>query len=168
MKTNLHHYRGALAGLGAAAALGLVGLVGMAAGMPWLFPSLGPTIAIQTSSPDLPSAQPWNVFGGHLIGLCCGLAAVYLTGAAATPGVADAAVLSGVRVGAAVLAVLLSMWVQAALRARHPPAEATTLLIALGALAPTLKTALLVLSGVALITIVGEASRRLARRTGTD
>jgi hypothetical protein len=62
---------------------------------------------------------------------------------------------------AAVLSVLLSMWLQSALRARHPAAEATTMLVALGTLEPTLRTALTVLGGAALVTVLGEAARRL-------
>jgi hypothetical protein len=86
---------------------------------------------------------------------------VYLTGAAGTPGVAETHALTGVRVTAAVLSVLLSMWLQGALRARHPAAEATTMLIALGTLEPTLHTALTVLGGVTLLTVLGEVTRRL-------
>jgi hypothetical protein len=73
----------------------------------------------------------------------------------------DAHALSAVRVSAAVLSVLLSMWLQVALRARHTAAEATTLLIALGTLEPTPHTALTVLGGVTLVTALGEVTRRL-------
>lgn len=101
------------------------------------------------------------MFGGHLIALLCALAVVFVTGAVDAPGVLEARALSGVRVLAAVLAVLLSMWVQTALRARHPPAEATTLLVALGALKPDVATVLTVLAGVTLVAVLGEAARRL-------
>jgi hypothetical protein len=159
-------YRAVVVPVAAAPVVGLIGLLRMALGVPWLFPSLGPTIAIQLGSPDLPGARAWNVVAGHLIGLCCGIAAVYLTGAAGTPGVTEAQALSDLRVGAAVVAVLLSMWLQAALRASDPPAEATTLLIALGALKPDLRTASMVLAGVILIALQGEISRRLVKRSG--
>lgn len=158
--------RAAAPPLAAACVLGLIGLSGMALGMPWLFPSLGPSIAIQAGSPGLPSARPWNVCAGHLIGLACGIAAAFLTGAAGEPGVAAAHALSGPRVAAAVLAVLLSMALQAAARARHPPAEATTLLFALGALQPDLRSALTVMGGVALVALLGEPCRRMSARKG--
>ena len=154
-------HRGALAPVAAALVLGLIGVFGMALGVPWLFPSLGPSIAIQAGTPGLPAARPWNVAAGHLIGLGCGIAAVWLTGAAGTPGVTEAHALAGARVAAAVLAVLASMWLQAAAKARHPPAEATTLLFALGALKPDSHTVLTVLGGVALVTVLGEIARRL-------
>ena len=154
--------------LAAAFVLGLIGLGGMAAGVPWLFPSLGPTVAIQAGTPTLPSARPWNVFAGHLIGLACGIAAVHLTGAVDLASVTEAHALSGPRLAAAVLAVLLSMGLQAAARARHPPAEATTLLFALGALQPDLRSSLTVAGGVVLVTVLGEACRRMAARQGNE
>jgi hypothetical protein len=154
-------HRDALAPAAAGLVIGLLGMLGIVMGVPWLFPSLAPSLAIQATTPGLPSARAWNVFAGHMIGLGCGLAAVYLTGAAGTPSVNDAHALTVVRVAAAVLSVLLSMWVQGVLRARHPAAEATTLLIALGTLEPTLHTALTVLGGVTLLTVLGEVTRRL-------
>jgi CBS-domain-containing membrane protein len=156
--------RAAAPPLAAALVLGLVGLGGILAGVPWLFPSLGPTVAIQASTPTQPSARPWNVCAGHLIGLACGIAAVHLTGAVDLPGVTEAHALSGPRLAAAVLAVLLSMGLQAAARARHPPAEATTLLFALGAMQPDLRSALTVVAGVALVTVLGECGRRTFAR----
>jgi hypothetical protein len=154
-------HRDALAPAAAGLVIGLLGMLGIVSGVPWLFPSLAPSIAIQATTPTLPSARAWNVFAGHMIGLGCGLAVVYLTGAAGTPSVNDAHALSALRVAAAVLSVLLSMWLQGVLRARHPAAEATTLLIALGTLEPTLHTALTVVGGVTLVTLLGEVTRRL-------
>ena len=154
-------HRDVLAPAAAGLVIGLLGMLGMVLGVPWLFPSLAPTLAIQAATPGLPSARPWNVFAGHMAGLGCGLAVVYLTGAAGTPSVTDLHALTAVRVLAAVLSVLLSMSLQGVLRARHPAAEATTLLIALGTLEPTLHTALTVLGGVTLVTVLGEVTRRL-------
>lgn len=131
----------------------------MWAGTPWLFPSLGPTIAIQSASPEAQSARPLSVLGGHLIGLAAGFTAVFITGAASTPSVVDAHRLSGQRVGASVLAVLLSMLVQHFTRLEHPPAQATTLLLALGALQADASTAVTVIAGVLLIIVLGEGVR---------
>jgi len=154
--------------LAAALVIGLIGLLGMWLDVPWLFPSLGPTIAIQAANPELPSARPWNVCAGHMIGLACAIAAIFVTGAAGEPSVASAHVLSGPRVAAAVLAVLLSTALQAAARARHPPAEATTLLFALGALQPELRSALAVAGGVALVALLGEPCRRMFARLAVE
>ncbi|WP_019143072.1 HPP family protein [Noviherbaspirillum massiliense] len=146
----------------AAISIGIVGVIGMASGMPWLFPSLGPTLALQTAAPDLPGSRSFNVVVGHLIGLSAGFAAVHLTHAVDVLPVTDAHALSGPRIAAAVLAVFLSMIVQHLVKAKHPPAEATTLLIALGNLEPTMRTALTIISGVLIMALLGEISRRAA------
>ncbi|MFL6719136.1 MAG: HPP family protein [Burkholderiaceae bacterium] len=142
-------------------ALAIIGALGMAVGMPWLFPSLGPTIAIQTTTPDAPAAQPWNVVVGHLLGLASGFAAVHVSGAVNMPSVAAAHALSLPRMLAAVFAVLLSMLLQASFKASHPPAEATTLLIALGALEANGRNALIIALGVALVTLIGQSAKPL-------
>ena len=70
-------------------------------------------------------------------------------------------VLVPVRVGAAVIAIALTMIAGSLARASHPPAAAaTTLLVALGGIA-TLDQSLALMAGVATITVVGEGFRRL-------
>lgn len=56
----------------------VVGATGLWAGLPWLFPSLGPTIFLQVHKPDLASAQPWNVVAGHGADILGGVAGVLL------------------------------------------------------------------------------------------
>ena len=68
-------------------------------------------------------------------------------------------VLVPVRVGAAVVAIAMTMVIGSATRASHPPAAATTLLVALGAIA-TIDRAIPVFAGVVTITIAGEAFRQ--------
>ena len=63
------------------------GGLGWFAGIPWLLPSLGPTLAIQTRSATACEPRIRNVAFGHVIGLAAGLLAVYLTGAAHQPAV---------------------------------------------------------------------------------
>jgi hypothetical protein len=138
-----------------------IGVLGWASGVPWLFPSLGPTIAIQSEAPGHPSARPWNVFVGHLIGASVGFAAVRLTGVIHAPPVNVSHALTLARVVAAALAVFVSMGLQTLARARHAPAQATTLLIVVGALDADLRGALVLLCGIALVAVLGEAVRRL-------
>lgn len=145
----------------AALVIGIIGLLGFWAGFPWLLPSLGPTIALQAASPELPSAQPQHVLAGHAIGLVAGFLAVYLTGAHADPSATGANVLTLTRVAAAALAVGLAMTGEMLTKFSHPPAQATTLLIALGAVEPTIKGAFIVACGVLLVAGLGEAARRL-------
>ncbi len=141
-------------------ALAVIGGLGWLAGVPWLLPSLGPTLAIQTGTPSHASARMRNVALGHVIGLAAGLLAVYLTGAAHQPPVTDMVndALSLNRVAACVIAIVLSLAVQHRLSLMHPPAEATTLIVALGGVEPT------VVAAIALVAILGEAARRLSMR----
>ncbi len=62
--------------------------------------------------------------------------------------------------GAAALAMLLSLVAQYMLDARHPPAESTTLVVALGAVQPDTKGVLSIIVGAALVTVLGEALRQ--------
>ena len=152
-------FRALLAAVAAAVVLGMIGGFALWSGTPWLFPSLGPTIAIQANSPDLNIAQPWNVIAGHIVGLFSGVLAVYLAGALNAPAFNATHILANSRVIAAVLAILFSMSMQHVLKADHPPAQATTLLVALGALPPTGSGTLIVLTGVILLAVAGEIVR---------
>jgi hypothetical protein len=150
-------------------ALAVIGGLGWLAGVPWLLPSLGPTLAIQTGTPLHASARVRNVAFGHLIGLAAGLLAVYVTGAAHQPPVTDMVhdAMSLERLAACVIAVALSLAVQHRLSLMHPPAEATTLIVALGGIEPTVAGTLTVIAAIALVAVLGEAARRLSARTRT-
>ncbi|MBI3803108.1 MAG: HPP family protein [Nitrospirae bacterium] len=63
--------------------------------------------------------------------------------------------------GAAVLATGLMLLGVLLLRASHPPAAATTLLVALGGFKVSLHTLTVVVSGVLIVALVGEGLRRL-------
>jgi hypothetical protein len=137
----------------------LVGLIGLATGRPWLGPSLGPTIILVTMSPAHPTARAWNIVGGHLGGLAAGIAAVMLLGAQSAPNPLEAGDLSAVRVAAATLAIGLTALAGIILRASHPPAAATTLLVALGAIS-TASQILATIVGVLIVAVAGEFIRR--------
>lgn len=140
-----------------------IGALGWASGVPWLFPSLGPTIAIQSEAPDHPAARPWSVVVGHLIGAAVGFAAVRVTGVIHERPVNVSHALTLARVVAAMIAVFASMALQTLARARHAPAQATTLLIVVGALDADLHGAFVLAAGIALVAILGEGVRRLKR-----
>lgn len=144
----------------------LVGLVGLAAGRPLLFPSLGPTAIIQAQTPDDSTARPYNVVVSHLAALASAFLAVTLFGIAMEKAVFQVGYLSAERVGASVLAVALTAALQAVLRAPHPAAAATTLLAALGAFHPTARDTVTVVAGVLVVAVAGEALRRLRAAGG--
>lgn len=139
----------------------LVGLIGLATAQPLLFPSLGPTAFLQTEAPDQPASRFYNVIIGHAVGLAAGYAAVLLFRADAAPALFAAHQLVAVRVWASVLAIVLTMFGSALLKASHPPAAATTLLIALGGFRPTVHDVFTIVVGVLIVAVAGEGLRRL-------
>lgn len=139
----------------------VVGLIGLAAHQPWLFPSLGPTAFLLVENPQLPSARYYNTIVGHLVGLAAGFLAVALLGAGDAPPVLSSNELSPVRVWAAVLAVVLNMLGVLLLKASHPPSAATTLLAALGSFKITWHNTFTITVGVLIVATLGEVLRFL-------
>ena len=145
------------------AVMAVIGTLAWLCATPWLFPSLGPTIAIQSEAPDHPAARPYSVVIGHLIGAAVGFMAVHVTGVIEQLPVNISQAIDGPRVLAATLAVFASMALQTLARARHAPAQATTLLIVVGALDADVHGAFVLAMGIALVATLGEGVRRLKR-----
>lgn len=143
----------------AAALILIVGALAYAAGEPWLFPSLGPTAYLIAAYPALASSRPYNCLVGHLIGTGSGFAAVAILGAWSSPSVPLHDV-SLRRLGAAAVAIGLTVLISHLLRAGHPPAAATTLLVALGTF-HSLWGAGLIAIGVILLVVLAEGAKRL-------
>ena len=97
---------------------------------------------------------------GHLLGLGVGFAVVAVLGLAYAPSVFELHAISGARVGAALLAIALAVLGELLLNARHPPAAATTLLVALGSFHPTATDSIAVVGGVLSLVIAAELVRR--------
>lgn len=138
----------------------LVGGLGVMVHQVWLFPSLGPTVYLQAEMPDQPSSRLYNTVMGHALGVVAGLAAV-LVFAQGDPPVFAAHVLTWGRVLAGAVAVALTSWSGIVLKASHPPAAATTLLIALGGFRPNLSDMLALAAGVVIVALAGECLRRI-------
>lgn len=142
----------------------LVGLIGYAAQAVWLFPSLGPTVALQILSPHRESSRPYHVITGHMCGLAAGFAGVFAVGSQnVAPAVGGAPMLLP-HVWAATIAMALTVLFQKLLAAQHAPGFATTLLIALGAFPADTQTAATVIVGVCLVVAFGEPARSAALR----
>ncbi|HEX8219422.1 MAG TPA: HPP family protein [Chloroflexia bacterium] len=138
-----------------------VGLLAMLVGQqPWLVPSLGPTAYLVAENPGHPTSRFYNTVVGHLVGLGAGFLAVALLNAWQAPVVLTDHKLDPMRMLAAVIAIVLTIGVAPVLRASHPPAAATTLLVALGSL-KTLNDAIMVTIGVLIIAVVGEGLRQV-------
>jgi len=137
----------------------IVGGLSLLAGMVWLFPSLGPTIYLQTQRPADPSSRFLNTLLGHLLGLAAGFAGVFLFNAFNDPVTLQAKELTAGRLGAAVVALALTLLLTLLLKAHHPPAGATTVLTALGSI-QTAQDAINLMIGVLIIAIAGEFIRK--------
>jgi CBS-domain-containing membrane protein len=113
--------------------LGLAGAVGVGLHLPWLFPSLGPTVMLFFEFPEQPSARPANTLIGHLTGLVVGLVCLYVFGLQRTaPAPVGGLTLPYAAAGA--LSVALTTLMLTWLGRPHPPAGATTLIVSLGVL----------------------------------
>src|SRR4029078_1356768 len=111
--------------------IALLAAVAMVSRTPFVFPSLGPTAFLFFFTPRAPAASPRQTIYGHAIGILCGYGALWLFGLEHAPP-AIATGVSGARVGAAALSLASTGAVMILLKAAHPPAGATTLIISLG------------------------------------
>jgi len=136
----------------------VVGLVGYLTHKPLVFTSLGPTAYELIETPRRPSARPYNVIVGHLIGVACGFAALALTHAWHSPSISSGTVTMQ-RLGAAVLAAALTVLLTLLVKATQPAALSTTLLVSLGTLQGR-ADALYIMAAVVLMTITGAPLRR--------
>jgi CBS domain-containing membrane protein len=147
------------ASLACAGVLASIGAAGVLAGEPWLIASLGASALLQLLAPRLPAARAWNTAAGQLVGFAAGFAAVYALGATAAPHVATTEPMTWIRVAAAALAIAITALGQRLIKATNPAGGSTALLIALGKIRPTAHGAWLVVVGILLVTLIGEAAR---------
>lgn len=127
---------------------------------PFIFPSLGPTAFLFFYTPTAPAASPRNTIIGHAVGAAAGYLSLVLTGLT----MAGPALTVGVtwpRAIAAGLSLGLTAGVMVLLKAPHPPAGATTLIVSLGILPHPEQLALLMVA-VVLLTLQAIAINRLA------
>jgi CBS-domain-containing membrane protein len=126
---------------------------------PLLFPSLGPVVFLLFETPLAATASPRNTLIGHAVGLAVGYGSLVLFGLRHAPSVLEAGVTTS-RIGAASASVAVTVAVLILLRASHPPAGATTLIVSLGILATPHKVLMMAI-GVVLLTVVGWVLNRL-------
>ncbi|MCU1593107.1 MAG: hypothetical protein JWO12_499 [Frankiales bacterium] len=145
----------------------VAGAIGVAAKQPWLFPSLAPSLMVLAETPRQPAARPQNVLVGHLVGLAAGWMGLVVMGLRSHPSAVQEG-LSSSRVLCCVIAVALTALVLQLVQLPHPPAGATTLIVALGILrtGPQLRTmtyAFLLLTVIAVcvhLVVMRSTSRR--------
>jgi CBS-domain-containing membrane protein len=111
--------------------IALLAAVAMISRTPFVFPSLGPTAFLFFFTPRAPAASPRHTIYGHAIGIACGYLALRLFDLEDAPPAMLAGV-SAARIGAAALSLASTGAAMILLRAAHPPAAATTLIVSLG------------------------------------
>lgn len=119
--------------------IGLLGLLALLTGSPFVFPSLGPTAYLFFFSPLAEVSSPRNTILGHAIGLVCGYAAFVLVVASSPPFGVNPGV-HGPRLLAAALSLSATGALMALLRVSHTPAGATTLIVSLGIISQPLNS----------------------------
>ena len=140
--------------------IGLMSLAALTAKTSFIFPSLGPTAFLFFFNPQAPSASPRHTIYGHAIGILCGWGALWATGlqhAQWAPGTT----VHLARVLAAALALASTGALMILFKAAHPPAGATTLIVALGIIIQPKNLAVIELA-VALLTLQAIVINRLA------
>jgi CBS-domain-containing membrane protein len=141
-------------------AIGIMALVALMTGEPFVFPSLGPTAFLLFYTPLIAAASPRNTLGGHAIGAAAGYLALVVFGLTdAAPALATS--VTGARVGAAALSLGLTSGAMVWARVPHPPAGATTLIVSLGILREPEQLLVLMLA-VVLLVVQGFVINRLA------
>ena len=145
--------------VGSLVAIGLSGLWAYIVKQPLVFPSIGATAFLIFETPMAEVGTPRNTMLGHTVGIAAGVASLALFGLLDAPSVYVSGVTLG-RVGAIALAVALTGGILRLIRSAHPPAGATTIIVASGLLAKP-RQLLDILIGVLLLTIAGWCLNRL-------
>lgn len=120
-------------------------------GSPFVIPSLGPSAFLLFYRPTASSASPRNTLVGHALGAASGYVALIVTGLRdAPPALSNG--MTGGRVVAVGLALVLTTGAMVLLSVEHPPAVSTALVVALGTLTQLWQLGV-VLCGVALLAL---------------
>jgi CBS-domain-containing membrane protein len=139
--------------VGSLLAIGLSGTWAYLVKQPLLFPSLGATAFLIFETPMAEVGSPRNTIIGHSVGVAAAVLSLSIFGLLDAPSVYVTGVSVG-RIAAIALSVALTGGILRVLRSAHPPAGATTIIVASGLLVKPKQIAD-VLIGVLLLTIAG-------------
>lgn len=143
-----------------ALSIGLLAALAHGTRSPFLFPSLGPTAFLLFYRPTAADSSPRNALVGHLVGAAVGWLCLAAFGLLDAPPALTSGITWG-RAGAAALSLGGTSAVMVLLRAAHPPAGATTLIVSLG-LMPHLWQIPVLMGAVALLLVQAFVINRLA------
>ncbi len=134
-------------------ALAVSGLAAYLTKQPLLFPSLGPAALLFFEQPMSAGSSPRNTLIGHLVAVLSGVLCLYAFGLHDDPSILQEGVTLA-RAAAAALSLALLGAVLLLLRASHPPAGATVLIVSLGLLKTPAQLAMIMV-GVAILIVAG-------------
>ena len=140
--------------------IALLALLAVVSETPFVFPSLGPTAYLFFFQPLGESSTPRNAILGHAIGLVCGYGAFWAAGLQhGAPNFHDGVYWP--RILSAALSLAFTGALMVLFRVNHPPAGATTLIVALGILSMPYHLVVIEIA-VVLLTLQAFAINRLA------
>ena len=148
----------------AATLIVVAGALGQWLKQPWLFAGIGPTVLMLASNPGHETTRFRAVVIAHLAAIGCAYLALLMLNANVASAVITRATVPMPRVWASAVSLAMLAVLMPQLRAYHPPAAATALLVTLGAYRMTGKTPLALMAGVVAVALVAELLNRLRPR----
>ena len=153
--------KSALQGLLVAGVLAVIAALSVLLQQPLLAPSLGSAVFVQVTSPNEPSARPWNTAVGQFVGLAAGFIGIYVASASTVPVFMAGHPLVWARVLAVVVAIFLTVLGETVFQATSPAGAATAVVIATGAETADWAGFGRLAFAIALVTALGEIARRI-------
>jgi hypothetical protein len=147
-----------------AALIALAGAIGVWLKQPWLFAGLAPTILMVAASPGHETTSFRAIVVGHLAAIACAHLALLILDAGGAPSMLVTRIVPFDRVWASAVAIAMLALVQPQLKAFHPPAAATALLVTLGVYRMTGKTPMALMGAVVVIALASELLKRVRPR----
>ena len=148
----------------AATLIVVAGALGQWLKQPWLFAGIGPTVLMLASNPGHETTRFRAVVIAHLAAIGCAYLALLMLNANVASAVITRATVPMPRVWASAVSLAMLAVLMPQLRAYHPPAAATALLVTLGAYRMTGKTPLALMAGVVAVAAVAEVLNRIRPR----
>ncbi|HLR77114.1 MAG TPA: HPP family protein [Balneolaceae bacterium] len=145
--------------IGCSTSISLIGLIGLLAHWPLLFPSLGPTVILFFERGQRPAAWPRNTIIAHGIAIAAGWVSLALFGLLDEPNILMSGITTA-HISAGAFSVALTAFVKHLFHAPHPPAGATTMIISLGFFTTLPQLTVMALSLI-LVTIFGWSLNRI-------
>jgi hypothetical protein len=145
--------------IGSLLTIGISGAVAWGLDEPFLFPSLGATAFLMFETPLAEVSSPRNCVIGHMVGAAVAFFWLWVFGLIDMPSAIQAG-FDGERVAAIALSLAFTGGILRLLRAAHPPAGATTVIVALGLLDTGHQMVILAI-GVLLVVIPAGIINRL-------